>query len=186
MSLDILSFLSLSPATEPGKTILADAAYGNGASSGFDFSIPPTPYDSFPPLLAPSMTSIFPTFSYPDVNFFIWLFGARYRHLVARWNDRLSHLRPLTPGSLPGAVNRQGALQNSPHVGRVNFAGMALNQVGGDKRQFRVLTDTFDQFYAAVRKALVLAILLRATVLLGSVSAAVLWLSRRLRKRAKL
>lgn len=129
MSLDLLSHMSLPPNTEPGRTILADAVYGNGDKSGFDFSIPATPYDAFPPLLAPSMTSIFPTFSCPDVNFFIWIFGSRYRHLVARWNDRLLHSKPLTPGSLPGAINRHGALQTSPHAGRVNFAGMALNQV---------------------------------------------------------
>jgi len=54
------------------------------------------------------------------------------------------------------------------HGGRVNFAGMALNQ-----------------FYAAVRKALVLAIILRASVLLGGSGAAIWWFRRRLLERRR-
>lgn len=124
----------------------------------YDFNAPSTP-SLFPPLLAPSMTSIFPTFSSPDINFYIFLFGARYRYLVRRWNSRLSPSpsHPTTPG---------GTVATNAYGERVNFAGMALNQ-----------------FYAAVRKALVVAIVLRATVLLGGTTAAILWLWRQLKKR---
>jgi len=36
-------------------------------------------------LRAPSLTSVFPRFSYPDVNFWIWVFGKRYREVVRGW-----------------------------------------------------------------------------------------------------
>ncbi len=39
--------------------------------------------------LAPSMTSVFPRFSYPDVNFWIWAFGWRYRAVVRGWERGL-------------------------------------------------------------------------------------------------
>lgn len=37
--------------------------------------------------LAPSLTSVFPRFSYPDVNFWIWFFGWRYRNVVRGWES---------------------------------------------------------------------------------------------------
>ncbi|KAI0793283.1 hypothetical protein C8Q75DRAFT_749593 [Abortiporus biennis] len=37
------------------------------------------------PAMAPSLTSVFPRFSYPDVNFWIWVFGKRYREVVRSW-----------------------------------------------------------------------------------------------------
>lgn len=33
----------------------------------------------------PSLTSVFPRFSYPDVNFWIWVFGKRYREVIRGW-----------------------------------------------------------------------------------------------------
>ena len=36
-------------------------------------------------LRAPSLTSVFPRFTYPDVNFWIWVFGKRYREVVRGW-----------------------------------------------------------------------------------------------------
>lgn len=214
MSLDLLSNMPLPESSEIRQTIAADRLYGNEsdpASSSssttayfsqnqhgdtrlpFDLVLPRTPHNSFPPLLAPSMTSIFPTFSYPDVNLFIWLFGFRYRHLVQRWNDRLKYQmerysssasgdRAAEPDILAGSSSSStrrpnlarrgssipgtpgGSLLN-PHAGRVNFAGMALNQ-----------------FYAAVRKALIVAVVLRAIVALGGISAATLWLVRRVQR----
>ena len=120
MSLDLLSHMQLSSETEPGRTILADAAYGNGTSE-----------QTASLLLAPSMTSIFPTFRYPDINLFIWLFGARYRSLVRRWNDRLSFRKSSSASEKAGSSSTSSPPRSgNPHAGRVNFAGMALNQVG--------------------------------------------------------
>lgn len=30
-------------------------------------------------------SSVFPRFSYPDVNFWIWVFGKRYREVLRSW-----------------------------------------------------------------------------------------------------
>lgn len=176
MSLDLLSHMVSTEPTTP-------ASQRNPTSflpsrDQYDFSVPPTP-SAFPPLLAPSMTSIFPTFSSPDINFFIWLFGARYRYLVRIWNERLRNRRPASPtasryelssASETSRTPRRNSLSGlSPHGGRVNYTGLALNQ-----------------FYAAVRKALVAAVVLRATLVLGSTLAAVMWLVKRIKERRRL
>ncbi|KAG1866299.1 hypothetical protein C8R48DRAFT_772400 [Suillus tomentosus] len=85
--------------------------------------------------VAPSLASVFPRFSYPDVNFWIWVFGKRYREVVRGWE----------------ASVRDGG----SNVRRVNWSGTALNT-----------------FYAAVRKALLVVLVLRAVgVLVGLVFA---------------
>ena len=81
------------------------------------------------PILAPSLTSVFPRFSYPDVNFWIWVFGKRYREVVRGWE----------------ASVRAGGTNDR----RINWTGSALNT-----------------FYAAVRKALVVVIVVRGIFLL--------------------
>ncbi|KDN42628.1 hypothetical protein K437DRAFT_263741 [Tilletiaria anomala UBC 951] len=97
-------------------------------------------------LLAPSMTSVFPKFSYPDVNFWIWVFGWRYRAIVRGWERGL------------GTGMERG----------VNWSGMALGA-----------------FYSAVRRALIVAILLRALGMLSSVSVVSWLIGRRIRRRRK-
>ncbi|KZT65560.1 hypothetical protein DAEQUDRAFT_746970 [Daedalea quercina L-15889] len=83
------------------------------------------------PVVAPSLTSIFPRFSYPDVNFWIWVFGKRYRAVMRGWE----------------ASVRAGGTNDR----RINWTGSALTT-----------------FYAAVRKALVVVLVLRAIgVLVG-------------------
>ncbi|KAF7792459.1 hypothetical protein EIP86_003497 [Pleurotus ostreatoroseus] len=59
------------------------------------------------PVLAPSLTSLFPRFSYPDVNFWIWVFGKRYREIVRGWE---------------ASVRAGGANDR-----RINWTGSALN-----------------------------------------------------------
>lgn len=180
MSLDLLSHMSLPQTTDIKKTISADRAYGN-ASQFYDLSVPPTPHTLYPTLFAPSMTSIFPTFSYPDINFFIWIFGSRYRHLVKRWNDRISHNNsrgiPMTPISEKEPVYGNSSYNggttttrqsSSNGGGRVNFSAMALNQ-----------------FYAAVRKALIVAIITRAILAFGTLSAATWYLVKYIKARRR-
>ncbi|KAJ1597402.1 hypothetical protein NDA14_006822 [Ustilago hordei] len=79
--------------------------------------------------LAPSLTSVFPRFSYPDVNFWIWSFGWRYRNVVRGWES-----------SVGTRVER-----------KFNWSGMALGA-----------------FYSAVRRALVVAVVLRAVGILSA------------------
>ena len=161
MSLDLLSHMRLPHPGDIKKMLDSSHLYGN---DGHDDSAPPV-WPMWPLLFAPSMTSIFPTFSYPDVNFFIWVFGFRYRHLVKTWNERMQELSTSSSrrrrSSMPGTPGGGGSGSGS-HDTRINFAGMALNQ-----------------FYAAVRKALVVAIVLRASVLFGGSAAAIWWIVRR-------
>ncbi|KAI0768627.1 hypothetical protein BD413DRAFT_130527 [Trametes elegans] len=85
------------------------------------------------PVMAPSLASVFPRFGYPDVNFWIWVFGKRYRAVIRGWE----------------ASVRAGGTNDR----RINWTGSALTT-----------------FYAAVRKALVVVIVVRAIfVLLGFV-----------------
>jgi hypothetical protein len=58
-------------------------------------------------VVPPSLTSVFPRFSYPDVNFWIWLFGKRYREVVRGWEASVRN----------GGTNDR----------RVNWTGSALN-----------------------------------------------------------
>jgi hypothetical protein len=37
--------------------------------------------------VGPGVTAVFPRFSYPDVNFWIWVFGRRYRKVVKGWEQ---------------------------------------------------------------------------------------------------
>ncbi|KAI0274868.1 hypothetical protein BC834DRAFT_850061 [Gloeopeniophorella convolvens] len=89
----------------------------------------------------PSLTSVFPRFSYPDVNFWIWVFGKRYRQVIRNWEASL----------------RVGGANDT----RVNWTGAALTT-----------------FYAAVRKALVVVLVLRAIGVLCGVAFGTWWMLR--------
>jgi len=89
----------------------------------------------------PSLTSVFPRFSYPDVNFWIWVFGKRYRQVIRSWEASL----------------RVGGTNDT----RVNWTGAALTT-----------------FYAAVRKALVVVLILRAIGVFCGVTFGVWWMLR--------
>ncbi|PWN22952.1 hypothetical protein BCV69DRAFT_266465 [Microstroma glucosiphilum] len=94
---------------------------------------------------APSLTSVYPRFSNTDVNFWIWVFGARYRYIVRSWASSLG----------------------GPSERTYNWSGLALGA-----------------FYTAVRRALIVAIALRALGALGMATLAV-WLGRRRVIRAR-
>lgn len=89
--------------------------------------------------IAPSMTSVFPRFSYPDVNFWIWVFGKRYREVLRGWKT----------STRAGGANDK----------RINWIGTAVNQ-----------------FYAAVRKALIVVLVLRAIGIIVGLSLGAYWL----------
>ncbi|EPQ27511.1 uncharacterized protein PFL1_05049 [Pseudozyma flocculosa PF-1] len=96
--------------------------------------------------LAPSLSSTFPRFSYPDVNFWIWVFGYRYRSVVRGWT----------------------ASVGTPAERKANWSGMALGA-----------------FYSAVRRALVVAVVLRALGMLSTASVAAWLLGRRINRSRK-
>ncbi|KAH7924016.1 hypothetical protein BV22DRAFT_1067642 [Leucogyrophana mollusca] len=89
--------------------------------------------------VAPSLASVFPRFSYPDVNFWIWVFGKRYREVVRGWE-----------------ASMRGGGSNDR---RINWSGTTLNT-----------------FYAAVRKALIVVIVLRAIGVLFGLAFASWWI----------
>ncbi|KAJ1026849.1 hypothetical protein NDA16_002146 [Ustilago loliicola] len=96
--------------------------------------------------LAPSLTSVFPRFSYPDVNFWIWFFGWRYRNVVRGWES-----------SVGTRMER-----------KFNWSGMALGA-----------------FYSAVRRALVVAVILRAVGMLSAGGIAGWLVGRKVNRRRK-
>ncbi|SNX87330.1 uncharacterized protein MEPE_06040 [Melanopsichium pennsylvanicum] len=106
----------------------------------FHLNPPPTSH-----ALAPSLTSVFPRFSYPDVNFWIWFFGWRYRTVVRGWE-----------ASVGTMMER-----------KFNWSGMALGA-----------------FYSAVRRALVVAVVLRALGMMSAGGVAA-WLFGRKVNRAR-
>ncbi|KAH7100206.1 hypothetical protein BKA62DRAFT_707122 [Auriculariales sp. MPI-PUGE-AT-0066] len=71
--------------------------------------------------MAPSMASMFPRFSYPDVNFWIWVFGRRYRTVIRGWETSL----------------RSDASPTERH--RINWIGQAVNTFYGSVRRALVV-----------------------------------------------
>jgi len=126
MTLDLLAYMV--PASSMGRA----SGSGMAMTQRGAFVPPDTASESMGvPVMAPSLTSVFPRFSYPDVNFWIWVFGKRYREVVRGWEASMHS----------GGSNDR----------RINWTGSALST-----------------FYAAVRKALVVVIVVRAIlVLLG-------------------
>ncbi|GAA5913973.1 hypothetical protein JCM5296_006716 [Sporobolomyces johnsonii] len=140
MTLDLLSHMTLSSSPADLSTYPYAIAALEGGDSKKKQDVSP---------FAPSEASVFPRFSYPDINLLIWLFGWRYRRLLAHRSSSASSQRlpetprPRTPG---------GATQ------RVNWQGMSLGA-----------------YYGAVRRALVVAVLMRAVAALGAVAGVVWW-----------
>ncbi|KAI5480956.1 NUDIX hydrolase domain containing protein [Pseudohyphozyma bogoriensis] len=137
MTLDLLSHMSVYPANSPTTK---GATYPDAIASL------PSPASSMSPL-APSMASIFPTFSYPDINLLIHLFGWRYRRLLK------SSGSPVSPPT------------NDP---RVNWAGMSLGA-----------------YYSAVRRALVVAVVIRGMLTAGGLGWLAWWWTGK-RRQARL
>ncbi|KAJ7293192.1 hypothetical protein C8J57DRAFT_1444491 [Mycena rebaudengoi] len=88
MTLDLMSYMVL-----PAPTSKRNNSEANKPDSGSSSPISPMlqlPYQTGGEgmrmeVVAPSLASVFPRFSYPDVNFWIWVFGKRYREVVRGW-----------------------------------------------------------------------------------------------------
>ncbi|KAF7367227.1 Nudix hydrolase domain-containing protein [Mycena sanguinolenta] len=88
MTLDLMSYMVL-----PEPSSLRDNSESLKPHSGSSSPISPMvqlPYQTGAEgirmdVVAPSLASVFPRFSYPDVNFWIWVFGKRYREVVRGW-----------------------------------------------------------------------------------------------------
>ncbi|GAA5907438.1 NUDIX hydrolase [Sporobolomyces salmoneus] len=143
MTLDLLSHMTLSRSASDLSTYpYAIAALDKPLDNQSEFpleSTKKTREGTLNPFASSSEASIFPRFSYPDINLLIWIFGWRYRRLLrSHPSSGRAPLTPRTPSTIP--------------TYRVNWAGMSLNA-----------------YYAAVRRALVVAVLMRACLAVGTV-----------------
>ncbi|GAA5825004.1 hypothetical protein JCM11251_006059 [Rhodosporidiobolus azoricus] len=150
MTLDVLSHMALaSPTPDLATYPYGVASLGSLPSSAPSTSNPSTklsPSSPSPTPFAPSEASIFPRFSHPDINLLIFLFSFRYRRLLRRPHSSSS-------------ASASGGRKQSGGSSRVNWAGVEATT-----------------FYAAVRKALVVAVLIRATAALGTLGWVGWWL----------
>jgi len=135
MTLDLISYMIL-PNPSPPSTASPTPAVAIPPPSS---PLSPSNFSFRMEYVAPSLASVFPRFSYPDVNFWIWVFGKRYRQVIRGWEASL----------------RSGGTNDR----RINWSGSALSS-----------------FYAAIRKALVVVIVLRALGLLFGLGFAVWWI----------
>ncbi|KAG7099559.1 hypothetical protein E1B28_001392 [Marasmius oreades] len=108
MTLDLMSYMIIPPNETPSyrDTKTTDSRTTTPLSSVMQL-----PYHTSEFLrmevVAPSLASVFPRFSYPDVNFWIWVFGKRYREVVRGWEASIR----------TGGVNDR----------RINWSGQALS-----------------------------------------------------------
>jgi hypothetical protein len=87
----------------------------------------------------------------------LWVFGFRYRRLLQRWIDHQQ--RKGTAAATPGGQRDDK---------RVNWAGVAIGQ-----------------YYGALRRALVVAIVIRALAVFGSAGAVGWWILRKWRRNRR-
>jgi len=140
MTLDLLSYMSPTPGV-PLTPWDSDKLMGVEDVIDDDSNEKSNKKDTRRINAPPSLTSVFPRFSYPDVNFWIWVFGKRYRQIIRNWEESL----------------RVSGVNDT----RVNWTGAALTT-----------------FYAAVRKALVVVLVLRAIGVLCGIAFAGWWMLR--------
>ncbi|KAF9498093.1 hypothetical protein BDN71DRAFT_1386480, partial [Pleurotus eryngii] len=93
MVLDLMSYMILPYPTPSVSPSYNDKSLSNGRIT----------------MVAPSLASVFPRFSYPDVNFWIWIFGRRYREVVRGWEESV----------------RSGGTNDRRHA--INWSGSALS-----------------------------------------------------------
>ncbi|KAF5374903.1 hypothetical protein D9758_000480 [Tetrapyrgos nigripes] len=100
MTLDLMSYMVL-PLSTKESTPLSPAVMQ------LRYHSPASPEGLRMEVVAPSLASVFPKFSYPDVNFWIWVFGKRYREVVRGWEASVRN----------GGINDR----------RINWSGTALS-----------------------------------------------------------
>ncbi|KAF8078318.1 hypothetical protein FPV67DRAFT_47348 [Lyophyllum atratum] len=87
MMLDLMSYMMFPPPTSRFTNPLEEVASGMSSPLSAVMQLPyQTEFEGLRmDVVAPSLASVFPRFSYPDVNFWIWVFGKRYRAVVRGW-----------------------------------------------------------------------------------------------------
>lgn len=87
MTLDLMSYMIL---PTPNNDIKGQSRRGDATPPSPLSQVMQLPYQNVAEdfrmeYVAPGLASVFPRFSYPDVNFWIWVFGKRYREVVRGW-----------------------------------------------------------------------------------------------------
>lgn len=108
----------------------------------------------------PSLTSVFPRFSYPDVNFWIWVFGKRYREVIRGWEVSI----------------RAGGTNDRRYVTQMQFTVLWAELIS--RHRINWTGAALTTFYAAVRKALIVVLVLRAIGVLVSLAFGLWWVFR--------
>ncbi|WFD32433.1 hypothetical protein MSPP1_003480 [Malassezia sp. CBS 17886] len=87
MTLDFLAHMSAHQRTRDAsaRSSMVDKIVRHALSS----TLLGTPSSSKTHNKAPSVVEVFPRFSYPDVNFWIWVFGWRYRTILNAWEGSI-------------------------------------------------------------------------------------------------
>jgi len=148
MTLDLLSFFETPNASLPDHSTLLRSP------SLQHLNVPPREIA----LVAPSITSIFPRFTHPDINALIWLLGRRYRNLIKQCHQQQQQ-----------AIQASGSRQaEGGGAGDEKVTTRTGTTVGGQKMTINYLNNqiswtslTMKEFYRSVRKALILSVLIR-------------------------
>ncbi|KAK2462018.1 hypothetical protein APHAL10511_006481 [Amanita phalloides] len=106
MTLDLMSYM-IYPPPPPNQTLNGVTPPSSPLAQVMQLPYQNVTEDIRVDLVAPSLASVFPRFSYADVNFWIWVFGKRYREVIRGWEASLR----------AGGVNDR----------RINWSGSALN-----------------------------------------------------------
>lgn len=149
MTLDLLSFFGTPNASLPDHSNLLRSP------SLQHLNVPPREIT----LVAPSITSIFPRFTHPDINALIWLLGRRYRNLIKQCHQQQQQ-------AILASGSRQAEGAGGGGDEKVPTRTMAA--AGGHKMTINYLNNqiswtslTMKEFYRSVRKALILSVFIR-------------------------
>ncbi|KAF5355962.1 hypothetical protein D9756_004181 [Leucocoprinus leucothites] len=107
MTLDLMSYMILPQSSRNDLPPKSEDGTGSPLSQYMQLPYQDVVEDFRVEYVAPSLASVFPKFSYPDVNFWIWVFGKRYREVIRGWEASLR----------AGGVNDR----------RINWSGSALS-----------------------------------------------------------
>ncbi|PLW45153.1 hypothetical protein PCASD_04569 [Puccinia coronata f. sp. avenae] len=160
MTLDLLSFFKTPSASLPNNPNL--------------FRSPSLQHLNVPPLeimlVAPSITSIFPRFTHPDINALIWLLGRRYRNLIKQCHQQQQQVRA---GAIEGDSDEDQSTSGRGGGGGTRGRKGQKMTINYLNNQISWTSLTMKEFYRSVRKALILSVLLRilsVTSLLSTIS----------------
>lgn len=154
MTLDLLSFFR-SDGTPIPSTQLPDIPNLFRSHSLDHLNAPPPEIT----LVSPSITSIFPRFTHPDINALIWLLGRRYRNLIKKCQQQRNN-HDITRTRREGIASETGTpIESRPTTPPTQQQQKLTIHYLNNQMSWTSLT--MKEFYRSVRKALILSVLFR-------------------------